>query len=251
MTRLIRAELLKVRTTKLGYWLALVVGVLAALSVAGTVFGPERDRPDFLSTPEGVRAVFASASAGGTLAMVMGIVAMAGEWRHKTATAIFLAEPRRGRVVAAKVLAQAVLGLLYGALAVVVTVITAVVCLNVKNVDYSVTADGVPTVLLGAMLATAIYGVLGVGYGALVRNQIAAIVSGLLWTTVADGLVVTFLPAVGRWTPAGATAALTQAAGGSEGIELLPVWAGALVLTAYGVLFAAIGVRTTVSRDIT
>ncbi|MEO6712920.1 MAG: hypothetical protein ABIM89_05765 [Mycobacteriales bacterium] len=251
MTRLVRAELLKVRTTKLGYWLGLVVAVLAALTVAGTVFGPERDRPGFLSTPEGIRAVFASASAGGTLAMVMGIVAMAGEWRHKTATAVFLAEPRRGRVVAAKVIAQALLGLAYGVLAALVTLLTAVICLNVKNVDYSVTADGVPTVLVGSMLATAIYGVLGVGYGALVRNQIAAIVSGLLWTTVADGLVVTFLPTIGRWTPAGATAALTRAAAGNNRIELLPVWAGALVLSAYGVLFAAIGVRTMVSRDVT
>lgn len=250
MIRLVRAELFKTRSTKLGYWLALVVAVLAALSVAGTVFGPERDRAGFLQTSEGIRAVFASASAGGMLAMVMGIIGMAGEWRHKTATSMFLAEPRRGRVVTAKVVAHALLGLLYGVLAVVVTVVTAVICLGVKDIDYSITRDGVPMVLVGALLATAIYGVVGVGYGALVRNQIAAVVSGLLWTTIADGLIVTFLPAIGRWTPAGATAALTQATGGSD-VEVLPVWAGALVLTAYGLLFAAIGVRTTVSRDIT
>lgn len=249
MIRLVRAELLKVRSTKLGYWLALAVAALSAVSVAAIVFGQRQDGTFALQSPEGIRSVFSSASAGTLLAMVMGIIAMAGEWRHRTATSTFLAMPRRGRVVAAKIVAQAVVGLAYGLLAIVVTVVTAVICLRVKNVDFTLTADRVPAVLLGALLATVIYGIVGVGYGALVRNQIAAIVSALLWTSVADALLVQFLPDLGKWTPGGASTALTQVA--RKGVDLLPVWAGALVLAAYGVAFAVIGLRTTVSRDIT
>jgi hypothetical protein len=249
MTALIRAELMKIRTTKLVYWLGLTAVALAGLSVAGTVFSPQQSGAAPLSTPEGVRAVFAAASAGSALSMVLGIVGMAGEWRHRTATATFLGVPRRGRVVTAKVFAHALVGLVYAVAVIAVTVTTAVICLRVKQVDYSITSGGIPSVLLGAALVTAIYAVLGVGYGALVRNQIAAIVSALLWTTAADALLVQFLPSVGRWTPGGASAALTQLS--REGVHVLPVWAGALLLTAYGGLFAVIGLRTTVSRDVT
>jgi ABC-2 type transport system permease protein len=247
--RLVRAELLKVRSTKLVYWLALIVALLSALGVAGAVFGSRENGALSLDSAEGIRSVFAAANAGELLALVMGIIGMAGEWRHRTATATFLAMPRRGRVVAAKVAAQGIVGLVYGVLAVVVTVIAAVICLRVKHVDFELTGDSIPAVLLGALLGTVIYGVLGVGYGALVRNQIAAIVSALLWTTVADGLLVTFLPTLGKWTPGGASSAVTQGTG--TGVDLLPVWGGALVLTAYGILFALVGLRITVSRDIT
>jgi ABC-2 type transport system permease protein len=249
MIRLVRAELLKVRSTKLVYWLALVVAALSSIGVAATVFGRPQDQLYPLDSPEGLRSVFGSASAGTLLALVMGIIGMAGEWRHKTASSTFLAMPRRGRVVTAKVAAHAIVGLVYGLLAIVVTVVAAVICLRVKHVDYSLTGDRIPAVLLGALLATAIYGVVGVGYGALVRNQIAAIVSALLWTSIADALLVQFLPKLGKWTPGGASAALTEVA--RKGVDLLPVWGGAALLTAYGIVFALVGLRTTVSRDIT
>ena len=250
MTRLIRAELMKVRSTKLVWWLLLVVGALAALGVAGTVFGARPPDATPLESPEGLRSVFASANAAQLLAMILGIVAMVGEWRHRTATATFLVTPRRERVVIAKVLAQAIVGLLFGAFATVVTVIAAVISLGVKNVDFSLGGDRIPEVLIGGALATVVYSVLGVGYGALVRNQIAAIVSALLWVTVADTLLVALLPQIGKWTPGGATQSLSQLSG-MNGDQLLPVWGGALLLVAYGLAFVVIGLRTTVSRDIT
>ncbi|MDQ1709322.1 MAG: type transport system permease protein, partial [Frankiaceae bacterium] len=179
MTGLIRAELLKIRTTKLVYWLGLTAAALAGVSVAGTVFSPQQAGMPALATAQGVRTVFAAASSGSALSMVLGIIGMAGEWRHRTATATFLGVPRRGRVVAAKVLAHAVIGFVYAVLVVAVTVLTAVICLRVKHVHYSITGGGIPSVLVGAALVTVIYAVLGVGYGALVRNQIAAIVSAL------------------------------------------------------------------------
>lgn len=250
MIRLVRAELMKVRSTKLVWWLLLVVAALVLLAVAGTVFGPRQEGVPPLDSPEGLRSVFASANSAQLLALVLGIIAMAGEWRHRTATSTFLATPRRGRLVAAKVLAQSIVGLAYGAFAAGLTVITAALCLSIKGIDYSLGSDKLPQVLLAGALATVVYSILGVGYGALVRNQIAAIVSALLWVTAADSLLVALLPKIGRWTPGGATQALSQLSN-ATGHELLPVWGGALVLTAYGIAFVFIGVRTTVSRDIT
>lgn len=249
MIRLVRAELLKVTSTRLVFWLALVVVVLAGIGVAGTTLAPRQADGIQLQSAEGIRAVFGSAGSGQLLALVMGVIAMSGEWRHRTATSTFLAMPRRGRVVSAKVIAHVIIGLGYGLVAVLVTVLTAAITLSIKHVDYSLTGDRVPAVLSGAVLATMVYAVLGVGYGALVRNQVAAIVSALLWVTLADALLVALLPKVGRWTPGGASQALAQVATAKS--DNLPVWGAALVLAGYGVAFAWIGLRTAVSRDIT
>jgi ABC-2 type transport system permease protein len=111
-------------------------------------------------------------------------------------------------------------------------------------------ADGdVALVLLGVLVGAPLYGVLGVGVGALVRNQVAAIVGALAWILVVENLVIALLPDVGRWLPGGAAAALAQLAT-PEG-ELLPAWAGGLVFLAYGVVFAVLGTRFVVDRDVT
>ncbi len=100
------------------------------------------------------------------------------------------------------------------------------------------------------MLGYAIYAAVGVCVGALVRNQIAAVVGALLWTVLAESLTVALLPQVGRWLPGGALAGVLQSTP-VRGGTYLPVWAGALLLTAYGVAFALLAAATTLRRDVT
>lgn len=112
---------------------------------------------------------------------------------------------------------------------------------------------GVLQVLAGCLLVLLLYGPIGLGVGALVRNQVAAVVVALAWVFVVEQLLVALLPEVGRWTPGGATAAVLQlgdlATLGNG--ELLPAWAGALLLVAYALLLAGAGARTTLRRDLT
>jgi hypothetical protein len=98
--------------------------------------------------------------------------------------------------------------------------------------------------------AVTIYAVLGVGFGALLRNQVAAIVVALVWVLLADSLLVTFLPEVGRWLPGGAASAMTLGQP-MRGGELLSQGAGALLLLGYGLLLSLLGATTTIRRDIT
>jgi hypothetical protein len=101
----------------------------------------------------------------------------------------------------------------------------------------------------GLAVAVALSGALGTGIGALFRNQFAAVVAGLLlWQGGVGDLVVGVLgrPALGRWLPHGASAALT-----APGDATLAMWAGALVLAAYGLVLAVVGGRLVVSRDLT
>ncbi len=102
----------------------------------------------------------------------------------------------------------------------------------------------------GTLLGYALFAVLGVCVGALVRNQIAAILGGLLWTLVIEALLLAFLPAVGKWLPGGALHATLQATAFNGG-ALLSAWAGTAVLLTYVVVFAVLATGTTLRRDVT
>lgn len=101
MRRLIAAEVRKLATTRLWLWLLLASVAITAL-YAGLLIGFSDD-PDTwtlpLSTPHGQRTLFATAAGGAApLAAVLGAVGITGEFRHRTATATFLATPRRDHV---------------------------------------------------------------------------------------------------------------------------------------------------------
>jgi hypothetical protein len=106
-------------------------------------------------------------------------------------------------------------------------------------------------VLAAVVLVMALAGPIGVAVGALVRNQIAAVVGALVWLLVAEQLLVALLPGIGRWTPGGATAGLLQL--GREATthgDLLPPWAGGLVLMAYATVIGLLASAVTLGRDL-
>ena len=127
MKNLIHAELLKLRTTRMIYGLALAALALVGISAISAISaaGNSRGGPA-LNTAAGIRNVMAAGSAGSTLVLVIGILIMAGEFRHNTATSTFLISPHRGRVVAAKLAASALVG---GALALLSSALTLAVAL--------------------------------------------------------------------------------------------------------------------------
>ena len=89
---------------------------------------------------------------------------------------------------------------------------------------------------------------MGVGFGAVVTNQTVAITIALIWSQVVEGLLVGFLPEVGRWLPGGAASALSGIETPNGG--MLPMWAAAIVLAAYGLAFAAAGAAALARRDV-
>jgi ABC-2 type transport system permease protein len=71
----------------------------------------------------------------------------------------------------------------------------------------------------------------------------------VVWTGIAESLLVGFLPEVGRWLPGGAASALSGTATAEGG--LLPFWGAAALLVGYGVAAAAAGTRRMERREIT
>jgi ABC-2 type transport system permease protein len=250
MSDLIRAELLKLRTTRTFWWsvvaaLAFVPGSIAlAMQMAGQAGSPT----PVLDSSEGVRNVMSAAASGAQILLVIGILIMAGEFRHNTASSTFLISPDRKRVVGAKLAAASLVGVGVTVAASVLTLAIALPWLAAKHIDISLLSGDVAVPLLGALAATALYPLVGVGVGTLLRNQTVAVTVALVWVLVVEGVLVGFAPAVGRWLPGGAGSALTGVATANGG--LLPMWGAALLLAGYGLAFAAASTRLIMRRDI-
>jgi ABC-2 type transport system permease protein len=250
MTRLVRAEFTKLRTTRLVYGVTAAMAAFAVLTVAANILdrqgAPPLSADSFPVLVAGPTTLLAGA------ALLLGILGMAGEFRHQTVTQTFLVTPDRGRVVAAKLVAYPLAGI---ALAFSVLAFTAAVAtgwLAAKGITPSLLdarhGRALGHVLLGAVLAAGLCGLVGVGVAALVRNQVAALVGVLVWVLVVEGLLMSLLnaPSLGKWLPSAAAAALTNPGGAH-----LSRLGGTLLLAGYALALAMAGTRLVVRRDIT
>lgn len=85
----------------------------------------------------------------------------------------------------------------------------------------------------------------------LLRNQIVAVVASLVWMLAADRLLIDALPAIGRWTPGGATFGLLQLGPtiATDG-TLLEAPIGGLLLVGYTAAAAALALIVAPRRDV-
>jgi ABC-2 type transport system permease protein len=242
MAALIRGELSKLAGVR-APWLLLAAPLPLLI---GAPFGIARSGSG-LADPDTQRMAYAHLGLAALLPLVLGLLAVAGEHRHGAIIDTYLTEPRRGRVLAAKL---AVYGALSAAAGVVYAAVTAVVTAAVWS------AHGVPlplsgadamTALAGGALVNALFAVAGVAIGALVRNPVGALVGALAWIALVEGVLGQVLGSgLSRWLPLAADRAL----GAGAGTGLLPQWGGGLVLLGYAAVLAAAATATTRTRDV-
>jgi hypothetical protein len=247
MTRLIRAELFKLRTTRDLWWTAAATLLLVVATVALNMTSPEEATGMQLDSDEGVRTVLASASVGSLLLLLLGIACMAGEFRHGTATTTFLVTPDRHRTLLAKVLATMVVGVAIASAAIVFALAVAVPWLGAEGVTLDGRAGDVAVALLGTLAVTPLAAAIGVGLGALLRNQTTAVVTALVWTVVVESLVAGFVPELYKFLPGGAFAATT---GSSSVGETFGLGGGLLLSLAYAAGFAVAGRAMLLRREL-
>lgn len=239
----VRSELLKQRSTQTAVFLFLAMAGLVALAVALHVLalGPER-----LATNTNQLEVFQIGTRAGMLfAALAGALAITSEIRYGTIRPTFLVEPRRSPVVAAKLAVSALTGLVYGLLAEGLMAAFAVIAFSVRGIPNELTTGDYTRILLGGTAAAALWAILGVGVGALVRNQVATLVGLCAWMFLVESVSEGFVPGAAKLMPGGAGLSLA----GNE--HKLSLGVAAALLIAYTAAAAAAGWVTTLRRDVT
>jgi ABC-2 type transport system permease protein len=250
MIALVRAEWTKLFTTRV--WIGLLLGACALVTGFAVLFTA------FAGNPEsGIPAVgtelyeelaFATSANVTVIFLILGIIGMTQEYRHRTATPTFLTTPKRGQVVVAKLIAYALAAVPMALVVLAVNVLVVMVHAGARGDAPSLTGDNL-TVLATSGLALVIYALIGVGLGALLRNQVGAIVGGLIYLFVIEPIIRS-IPATSdwyKWMPGGGLEALTAT---FEGPELLARWEGGLLLLGYGLVAAVLGTFLAVRRDV-
>jgi ABC-type transport system involved in multi-copper enzyme maturation permease subunit len=243
MSALLRAELLKHHTTAP----ALLAGLLGLVGFAVLMHalsltergaaGLENQLTFVLGWGEVMGALFAG---------LAGALSFTGEYRHGTIRPTFLVTPRRGRVIAAKLVAGALLGAAFGLLASVLAVGAGSAVLAARGIQVMAGHDDIVLLLAGGTLAAGLWGAVGVGVGALARRQVPVIVGLAVWLLFVENLLVGFVPEVGRLAPGAAGGAL---AGLNPGTLVAPA-AGALLLSLWAAGAVVAGWIATVRHDV-
>jgi ABC-2 type transport system permease protein len=243
VTRLLRAELLKIRTTRTFWGLA---GATLALVMLAVVL-PLAIEDSF--EEDDVRSLLSSAGASGLMMLVLGAVFGAGEYRHGTIAWTLLVTPVRLRVASGQALASGIAGAVVGLAAALLTALVALPWLAAKDADSLPTGD-VLGIFLGGILYVALAGAFGAALGALLRNQVAAVVLVLIFLFVVDPALVALFDGYERFSLSGLGTSISGGSGDDFESELLPFWAATLVWTGYTAVLVGAAAVLTSRRDI-
>lgn len=248
MTALVHSELLKIRTTRSWYAYLAVIVLLVGVGVAGEVGTAPDERRSELAFQLGL---VESAGAAALLAIILGITIITTEFRHRTVTPTFLAEPHRERVIAAKGVAGILVSLAFALLALVVIAVVGGSWLTAVGAEIRL-GDGDIGVRAAQMFVMAVLWVLlGVAIGSVVQSQVAALVGTLIWLFLGETLL---LGVFGLLDVDGLASYLPfqalDAVDGTGGESLLSYWPAVGVSLGWVALLGAAGVERTRRRDI-
>ena len=274
---LVRAELLKIRTTNL-WWvfalsalalqaLAFLVNALqAAAAFSGSVSteGVPADQLDEVLAQNNVVYQVANLYTTGQFfallfVMLLGIILVTNEFHHQTATTTFLTTPHRTSVIVAKLVAATVLGAALWLVSTLINIVATVIFLNIQDQATHLGDGAIIRAIFLNLLAYVLWGIFGVGFGVLIRSQIGATVTAVvlyLVGTTAAGIIFFLLESWLGWdwidqlqviVPSIASGLMIT---GTDLPGSPPQWVGAVVLIAYAVVTGLIGTLLIRRRDI-
>jgi ABC-2 type transport system permease protein len=271
--RSIGAEFGKVLSTRMWWLLALVLVTYVAMMSGGfgAFLGWSVQNPDAAAEaggsaplPPGLELApllysFAT-SVGYVFPVLLGALAVTTEFRHRTLTTTFLAEPHRTTVLGGKFASQLVMGAVLGVIGFATSVGTGAAALAAFDLETGLDSSDTWALVGRGILAMALWGAIGVGLGALVPNQVAAIVIVIAFTQFVEPVLrlVASLNEVtadlGRYLPGAASDALVGASfysvAGMGAVETLEWWQGGLVLFGIAIVTTVLGGLTTWRRDV-
>ena len=243
MSGQIKAELLKIRSTRTTIGLAL--GMIAIVLLFALLSGLLTKAPHLMSSQDQL-GFLSIGSFSGVFSALAGIMLITSEYRYGTIRPTFLFTPRRSRVLAAKLAAGLLAGLAFGVAGQALGFGIGIAILDARGIPYAPGTGATALLLGGTLAASALWGAIGVGLGAILRSQVGAIIALLAWGFVVENLLFAFVPSVGRFAPAHAQNGLF----GLTTKHLLSPASGAATLITWTAALAAVGVVLAGRRDV-
>jgi ABC-2 type transport system permease protein len=189
MRALVSSEILKLRTTR-ALWV--VLGVVVVLSAGLPIlmaFFAARPEVEDLTAASMYDIARAAVQPSGAAVLLLGMLATAGEFRHRTVLLSRLAEPNTSRLLLAKLLAVGLLGMLIGLTVDLLSVLSGAVVLTQGDLAFQPGSHGVPLVLVVTPLLIGAFGAFGVAIGTLLRSPTLAVGGTLVWAFVIEGVL--------------------------------------------------------------
>jgi ABC-2 type transport system permease protein len=240
----LKAEVLKVRSTRttLGLFAGMIGLTLLIVLLTGLV-----NHPADLASKHDQRGLFAPGAVSLIFSGLAGVLLMTSEYRYGTIRPTFLFTPRRANVLSAKLTAGLLAGFVFGAVSVGLAVGIGTLILSARGIPSTLSRGDFGLIVFGGLAGIALRGAFGVGLGAILRNQVGAVIALLAWDFVVNSLLFGLAPSIGRFMPTPAADALM----GLKTTHLLAPAAGGAVLVAWTAVLALAGLVLTLRRDVT
>jgi ABC-type transport system involved in multi-copper enzyme maturation permease subunit len=271
LTRSLSSEWRKVRSTKLWWILAIVLGAYSAMMAAmfAFIFGAMSDEMGGIALPaqDTANMVYASVSTFGyVIPLLLGALMATGELRHRTLALTFTLEPQRGIVLLSKTIVLLGFGIAVGIAGLLGAIGAGAPVLAATDGDPMLDSGETWLLALRVLAALGLWSIIGFGIGVLVRNQAFAIVLALVYTQFVEPVLRTgaqfweWSAQVAKFLPGSATDAFVGASVMTsmssldpslpEGSGALGIWGGLLVMLAYAVIAVAAGWALRWRRDV-
>src|SRR6266516_48971 len=241
----LRSELYKLRST----WTvaSVVAAMLALVTLAVLLHGFGLSASRLRSLPD-QRGVFTDVGVnlGALFAGLLGALSITGEIRSGTIRPTLLVTPRRGLVIAAKAVTALAAGFVAGVISAGAAAGAGSAALASRGLTIQLGAGDYAQLILGGA-AAAMWALIGLGLGAVIRAQVPAIVALFAWLLFVENIIGGDLPSVNRFAPG----ALALALAGQQRTGILGTPAvAAFLLAFYAALAVAVGRTAMTRRDI-
>lgn len=245
LTRLVRAELRKLTTTKMPLAFLLVLIVISTTTALAVILGTDMDGSKaFISTADDQRSLMAFAANATMIAGLFGAIAVAREYGHGTVIPMFLSEPRRSRAMVAQYSAVLIGGGVLGLVGAALTVLGVAVGLSATEFGFMLSAAAVAQVLAASAVAGAAGALVGAGLGAVIRNTGGAATGAVVALMILPPLLVQLASGTASWVPASLAAVLS----GVSTETAVPAAMAAIAM--WGLVPAAAGLLAVRRRDV-
>jgi len=246
----VRSEWTKLRTVRSTLWsVVATVGLSLAIGIVATAVTASRwnttsvlDRITFDPTSRSLTGLLFGQLAIG----VLGVLVMSAEYGTGTIRATLTAVPNRRRVLGAKVVVFAAVGLVIGELSAFASFLVGQQILAGSTPYATLGQPGVLRAVIGGGLYLVVLGLLALGIAVMVRHTAGAISAfvGVLFVLplIDQALPTSVADAVGRFLPAEIGAVMTTTRPDVHlAVGSFPPWVGFGLLCAYAVVALLIG----------